>query len=94
MPDIHESIPILTIPLNTLAQNETIVLDSDSDETIDSHVEPVTIVLSSTSSDSDSDIEVIHSSFITHTIEDSDSSRDQPSTSTGIRDSLVRPNNR
>lgn len=87
----------LTVGVPTLMNenDETIVLDSDEDTHVDNNSPFLgeTIVLSS-ASEIDSEVEIIHSGIITHTIEDSDSSRDQPSTSTGIRNSLDRPNNR
>ncbi|XP_027837429.1 E3 ubiquitin-protein ligase Topors isoform X1 [Aphis gossypii] len=68
---------------------ETIVLDSDNEEP----QLPILEVIVVSSSGDDSDVEILSHSF--RPIESLDSaSIDQPSTSTGIRDSLDRPNNR
>ncbi|XP_008180259.1 E3 ubiquitin-protein ligase Topors isoform X2 [Acyrthosiphon pisum] len=69
---------------------ETIVLDSDNEEVIRPRIMEVIEV---SSSPDDSDVEILSHSF--HSIDPLNSaSIDQPSTSTGIRDSLDRPNNR
>ncbi|XP_022181831.1 E3 ubiquitin-protein ligase Topors-like isoform X3 [Myzus persicae] len=67
---------------------ETIVLDSDNEEVVRPHVMEVIEVSSSVD---DSDVEILSHSFLSI---DPLNSIDQPSTSTGIRDSLDRPNNR
>lgn len=84
-------IPVIT---NAFSQNDTIVLDSDSDEIIETSVRlyPTDIIEVNSSSD-DSDVEILGHSFRPIGTFDS-SSRDQPSTSTGIRDSIDRPTNR
>ncbi|XP_060867569.1 E3 ubiquitin-protein ligase Topors-like isoform X2 [Metopolophium dirhodum] len=70
---------------------ETIVLDSDNEENIRPRIMEVIEVSSSAD---DSDVEILSHSF--HSTMDplNFDSIDQPSTSTGIRDSLDRPNNR
>lgn len=86
-----DSHPIIT---STFSHGETIVLDSDEDEIVETDTRryPTEIIVV-TSSDDDSDVEILGHSF--RPIETFDSTfRDQPSTSTGIRDSLDRPNNR
>lgn len=93
--DIFDEIPTaIPIPGIFNHSSETIILDSDDDEIIETGTRQFTqeiIVLSSSSEDSD--VEIISHSFRPIEVLDS-SSRDQPSTSTGIRDSLDRPNNR
>lgn len=84
--------PIIT---NMYNENETIVLDTDSDEIVETSAGryPTEIIVVSSSSGDDSDVEILSHSF--RSIETFDSnSRDQPSTSTGIRDSIDRPTNR
>jgi len=84
-------IPIIT---NAFSHNETIILDSDEDEIVETgtRLYPPEIIVVSSSSD-DSDVEILGHSF--RPIETFDStSRDQPSTSTGVQDSSDRPNNR
>lgn len=69
---------------------ETIVLDSDNEEVIRPRIMEVIEV---SSSGDDSDVEILSHSF--RTIDSLNSaSIDLPSTSTGIRDSIDRPNNR
>lgn len=88
--ELPELVPIINMA-EQHSQSETIVLDSD-DEDIGTNTRqfgPEVIVL--TSSSEESDVEIIRHSY--NPPIDS-SSRDQPSTSTGIRDSLDRPNNR
>lgn len=88
--ELPELVPIINMT-EQHSQSETIVLDSDDDE-IGANTRqfgPEVIVL--TSSSEESDVEIIRHSY--NPPIDS-SSRDQPSTSTGIRDSLDRPNNR
>jgi len=68
---------------------ETIVLDSDNEEA----QLPILEVIVVSSSGDDSDVEILSHSF--RSIEARNpTSIDQPSTSTGIRHSLDRPNNR
>lgn len=103
--DSPRSVPAI-IPLPEInVPNETIVLDSESDvdqivETSTSQVDMINdevIIVSSSAetADNDSEIEILE-----HRIRPSVqfncnlSIRDQPSTSTGIRDSSDRPNNR
>lgn len=89
--EVPTAIPIPVV----LNHNETIILDSDEDEelmaTSTRRFTQEVIVLSSSSEDSD--VEILSHSFRPIEVFDS-SSRDLPSTSTGIRDSLDRPNNR
>lgn len=72
---------------------ETIVLDSDDSVTeVDSRPFPGDVITIQSSSSDNSDVEILSPPF--RRVEVSSSSRDQPSTSTGIRDSVDRPNNR
>jgi len=90
-PVSNHPIPIIT---NAFNQNETIILDSDSDEIVETSIRryPTDVIVVDSSSD-DSDVEILGHSF--RPIETFDlNSRDQPSTSTGIRDSIDRPTNR
>jgi len=93
---INEPVSGNSIPIigNAYSQNETIILDSDSDEIVETSARryPTEIIVVSSSSD-DSDVEILGHSF--RPIETFNSnSRDQPSTSTGIRDSIDHPTNR
>lgn len=74
--------------------SETIVLDTDDEEDGRNSrlFEQEVIIVSSTNEEDDSDVEILSHSY--HPLETLDNFRDQPSTSTGIRDSLDRPNNR
>jgi E3 ubiquitin-protein ligase Topors len=89
--DIELTRPYYSFPLPPVhIIGETIVLDSDNEEVIRPHVMEVIEVSSSAD---DSDVEILSHSF--RSIDPLNSaSIDQPSTSTGIRDSLDRPNNR
>lgn len=71
---------------------ETIVLDSDDSVTeVESRPYPGDIITIQSSSSDNSDVEILSPLFCPI---DVSNSRDQPSTSTGIRESLDRPNNR
>lgn len=88
-PLMPEAIPIP----NFLPLNETIVLDTDSDDNGTNLERFVNDVIVLTSTEDDSEVEII--SHEIHPVERLDTfTRDQPSTSTGIRDSLNRSNNR
>jgi len=81
--------PIIPIPQSQYV-GETIVLDSDNEEAQRPNFMEVIVVSSSAD---DSDVEILSHSFRSTEALNS-ASLNQPSTSTGIRDSLDRPNNR
>lgn len=69
------------------------MLDSDDSLTdVVSRPYPGDVITIQSSSSDNSDVEILSPPF--RPLEVSNSSRDQPSTSTGIRDSVDRPNNR
>lgn len=71
-------------------------MDSDSDEIVETNTRRYgqEIIVLSSSTDDDSDVEILGTHFHPEVETFDMSSRDQPSTSTGIRDSLDRQNNR
>lgn len=93
-----EPTPVPTaIPIpNAYANGETIILDSDSDNIVESNSRLFgqEIIVLSSSTDNDSDVEILSTHFRTEFEAYDIATRDQPSTSTGIRDSLDRPSNR
>jgi E3 ubiquitin-protein ligase Topors len=93
--DVFEETPRIISPVPIPPNprfSETIVLDTDDEEVeTNSRLYGQEIIIVS-STNEDSDVEILSHSYLPpRTL---DSSRDQPSTSTGIRDSLDRPNNR
>lgn len=88
------TVPIsVTVTPSPRIYSETIVLDTeDEEEGTNSRVYGQEVIVLSSTDEVDSDVEILSHNF--EPLEPLDSSRDQPSTSTGIRDSLDRTNNR
>lgn len=95
--DVYDEIPRPITPLRISPSprlfSETIVLDTDDEEIgTNSRLFGQEIIIVSSTNEEDSDVEILSHSYLPRRT--LDSSRDQPSTSTGIRHSLDRPNNR